>query len=178
MSASRWLLFNAGLALYIAGCSNSSNRSSVGGNVAANSANISTVAENGPPFKKEGVLYFLSKVNDDTLRQIDIEFADNDQERAQGLMDRKSMSDTQGMLFIFPDAAEQSFWMKNTYISLDIIYLGKDKEIVSVQKYTTPLSEESLPSFKKAQYVLEVNAGFCDKYHIAYGDKVTYKAIK
>jgi uncharacterized membrane protein (UPF0127 family) len=68
--------------------------------------------------------------------------------------------------------------MKNTYISLDIIYIDDHKEIVSVQKYTTPLSEESLPSFKKAQYVLEVNAGFFDKYHISYGDKVAYQEKK
>lgn len=178
MSATRLLLFNAGLCLYIAGChNNSGNRLSNNQSVTTGSS-ITTTADKGPQFKKEAVLYFLSKVNNDTLRQIDIELATNDAERAQGLMDRKSMSDTQGMLFIFPHAEEQSFWMKNTYISLDIIYLDENKEIVSVQKYTTPLSEESLPSFKKAQYVLEVNAGFCDKYHIAYGDKISYKEIK
>lgn len=178
MSATRWLLFNAGLCLYIAGCHNNNNGSQVSGNYSSAGSSITTTAEKGPQFKKEGVLYFLSKVNNDTLRQIDIELATNDQERAQGLMDRKSMSDTQGMLFIFPHEEEQSFWMKNTYISLDIIYINEKKEIVSVQKYTTPLSEESLPSFKKAQYVLEVNAGFCDKYHIAYGDKISYKEIR
>jgi len=177
MSATRWWLFNAGLCLYVAGCHN--NRSQVSNMQSAETtATITTAADPGPQFKKEGVLYFLSKVNNDTLRQIDIELATNDQERAQGLMDRKSMTDMQGMLFIFPHAEEQSFWMKNTYISLDIIYINDKREIVSVQKYTTPLSEESLPSFKKAQYVLEVNAGFCDKYHIAYGDKIGYKEIK
>lgn len=177
MSATRWLLFNAGLCLYIAGCHN--NRSQVSYDPSSTTSNTITAnADDGPQFKKEGVLYFLSKVNNDTLRQIDIELATNDEERALGLMDRKSMTDTQGMLFIFPHAEEQSFWMKNTYISLDIIYINENKEIVSVQKYTTPLSEESLPSFKKAQYVLEVNAGFCDKYHIAYGDKISYKEIR
>jgi uncharacterized membrane protein (UPF0127 family) len=84
------------------------------------------------------------------------------------------MSDEQGMLFIFSEAAEQSFWMKDTYISLDIIYVDDKKEIVSIQKYTTPQSEESLPSYKKAQYVVEVNAGFCDKYHIAFGDRIAF----
>lgn len=178
MSASRWLLFNVGFILYIAGCSSRNASPANNSNSSSGNAVVATVPDSGPPFKKEGVLYFLSKVNNDTLRQIDIEFADNDEERAKGLMDRKSMSDIQGMLFIFPKAEEQSFWMKNTYISLDIIYLDEKKEIVSVQKYTTPLSEESLPSFKKAQYVLEVNAGFCDKYHIAYGDRIAYKAVK
>jgi uncharacterized membrane protein (UPF0127 family) len=163
--SSKWL-FNIGLCLYIAGCHNN------------HSVSTNVVTDNGPQFTKEGELYFLSKVNSDTLRKIDIELATTNQERAQGLMDRKSMTDEQGMLFIFPSASEQSFWMKNTYISLDIIYIDDHKEIVSIQKSTTPLSEESLPSFKKAQYVLEVNAGFFDKYHIAYGDKISYKEQK
>lgn len=167
--SSKWL-FNIGLCLYIAGChNNQAGRNTVAANI---------VTDNGPQFTKEGELYFLSKVNSDTLRKIDIELATTNQERAQGLMDRKSMTDEQGMLFIFPSASEQSFWMKNTYISLDIIYIDDHREIISVQKYTTPLSEESLPSFKKAQYVLEVNAGFFDKYHIAYGDKISYKEKK
>lgn len=175
MSATKWL-FNAGLCLYIAGChSNVNNR---GTQVTGTETTAVTTTNSGPVFKKEGELFFLSKVNNDTLRTIDVEFATNDKERAQGLMDRKSMTDTQGMLFIFSKPEEQSFWMKNTYISLDIIYLNGKKEIVSIQKYTTPLSEESLPSFEKAQYVLEVNAGFCDKYHIAYGDKIAYREIK
>jgi uncharacterized membrane protein (UPF0127 family) len=176
MIATKWL-FNIALCLYIAGCHNSnSNQSS--SNIATGTSAIKTTPDSGPQFKKEGELYFLSKVNNDTLRKIDVEFATNDEERAQGLMDRKSMTDSQGMLFIFAQPEEQSFWMKNTYISLDVVYLDQNKEIVSVQKYTTPLSEESLPSFKKAQFVLEVNAGFCDKYHIAYGDRIAYKEIK
>jgi uncharacterized membrane protein (UPF0127 family) len=165
MLSSKWL-FNIGLCLYIAGCHNNQ----------AGRNPVATVTVDS--FTKEGELYFLSKVNNDTLRKIDIELATTNQERAQGLMDRKSMTDEQGMLFIFKTATEQSFWMKNTYISLDIIYIDDQKAVVSVQKNTTPLSEESLPSFKKAQYVLEVNAGFYDKYHIAYGDKISYKEKK
>lgn len=167
--SSKWL-FQLGLCLYIGGCQNNANRAGQH----SQQSTVATMTESGPKFTKEGELYFLSKVNNDTLRKIDIELATSAQERAQGLMDRKSMTDDQGMLFIFPAAEQQAFWMKNTYISLDIIYLDDHKEIVSVQKYTTPLSEESLPSFMKAQYVLEVNAGFCDKYHIAYGDKITF----
>ncbi|MVT08851.1 DUF192 domain-containing protein [Chitinophaga sp. ysch24] len=172
MYATKWL-FNALLSVYLAGCHNNGSNQVIRSEKA-----IVTASNDGPVFRKEGELYFLSKINNDTLRKIDVEFATTDEERAQGLMDRKSMTDDQGMLFIFAKAEEQSFWMKNTYISLDIIYLDEKKEIVSVQKYTTPLSEESLPSFKKAQYALEVNAGFCDKYHIAYGDKIVYRAVK
>lgn len=176
MSATKWV-FHVGLCLYIAGCGNNAGRNNR--SVTDNGGAAATTApDSGPVFTKEGELYFLSKVNNDTIRKIDIELATNDAERAQGLMDRKSMTDEQGMLFIFPKEEEQAFWMKNTYISLDIIYVDENREIVSIQKYTTPLSEESLPSFKKAQYVVEVNAGFCDKYHIAYGDKIAYREDK
>lgn len=173
-TTSKWL-FNVAFCLYIAGCGDRSGSNSGTASTAADTASgTATVTDAGPKFSKEGELYFISKANNDTIRKIDVELAETDEERAKGLMDRKSMSDDQGMLFIFPTAEEQSFWMKNTYISLDIIYVGEDKEIVSVRKYATPLSEESLPSFKKAMYVVEVTAGFCDKYHVAYGDKIAF----
>jgi uncharacterized membrane protein (UPF0127 family) len=163
--------------LYVAGCHQNT------GNSNSNAVDSSTVATteattetaNGSAFKKHGSLAFLSKSGADTLRKIDIQLAQTDEQRADGLMYRKTMTDDQGMLFIFPDMEERAFWMKNTYISLDIIYIDDNMEIVSVQKYATPLSEQSLPSYKKAKYVLEVNGGFCDKYHIAYGDKIAYQ---
>jgi len=168
-TTSKWFV-NMVFVLYIAGCGD--RRGNTSNNEAADTAAV--VTGDGPQFKKEGELYFISKASQDTIRKIDIELAESDDERAQGLMNRKSMTDDQGMLFIFSEAEEQSFWMKNTYISLDIIYVDENKEIVSIQKYATPLSEESLPSFKKAMYVVEVNAGFCDKYHIAYGDRIAF----
>ncbi|MFX1706453.1 DUF192 domain-containing protein [Chitinophaga sp. CC14] len=164
--------------LYIAGChqnnSNTNSSAAAGTNTAATTETAGETS-NGIAFKKQGALAFVSKSGADTLRKIDIQLAQTDEQRADGLMYRKSMTDDQGMLFIFPDMEERAFWMKNTYISLDIIYIDDKLEIVSIQKYATPLSEESLPSFKKAKYVLEVNGGFCDKYHIKYGDKITYQ---
>jgi uncharacterized membrane protein (UPF0127 family) len=173
LPATKWIL-NVTFCLYIAGCGNRASHSTEDTSAGNTAATPPAVADNGPQFKKEGELSFISKANNDTLRKIDIEIAETDDERAQGLMRRRSMSDEQGMLFIFSEAAEQSFWMKDTYISLDIIYVDDKKEIVSIQKYTTPQSEESLPSYKKAQYVVEVNAGFCDKYHIAFGDRIAF----
>lgn len=163
--------------LYAAGCHQNTGTSN------SNAVDTSTVATteaatetaNGTAFKKQATLAFLSKSGADTLRKIDIQLAQTDEQRTDGLMYRKTMTDDQGMLFIFPDMEERAFWMKNTYISLDIIYIDDNMEIVSVQKYATPLSEQSLPSYKKAKYVLEVNGGFCDKYHIAYGDKIAYQ---
>lgn len=164
-----WALTISGVAL-AASCQNQPQQESS----SSASTSATAPAADGPQFKKEGQLSFISKAKGDTIKTIDIEIAETDDERARGLMDRKSMLDSQGMLFIFAAPEEQSFWMKNTYISLDIMYVNENFEIVSIQKYATPLSEESLPSFKKAQYVVETNAGFADKYKVAFGDKIAF----
>lgn len=126
-------------------------------------------------FKKEGRLSFFDKLNKQVIRTIDIEIAEDDYERALGLMYRYSMSDSIGMFFIMEKEEPQSFWMKDTYISLDIIYLNKDLEIVKIQKYTQPLSKQSVPSIEKAKYVLEVIGGFCDVFAINEGDIIQYE---
>ena len=77
----------------------------------------------GPQFIKEGELQFLTAEGDSVIHRIDIEIADTPDTRTQGLMWRRSMGDNQGMLFIMEDNEPQSFWMLNTYISLDIIYV-------------------------------------------------------
>lgn len=128
----------------------------------------------GPQFVKEGQLWFIKKQSKDTVRRIDIEIADNAQDRAKGLMHRTTMPDNQGMLFIFTQEGEQSFWMKNTMLSLDIMYVNKNKEIVTIYKHTQPYSENPIPSFKKAMYVVETIAGFCDKYNVEEGDFIEF----
>jgi len=122
-------------------------------------------------FKKEGELTFVDTLGNPIIK-IDIEIADNDYERQLGLMNRESMEQMQGMLFIFPQERMQSFWMLNTMFSLDILFINSNKEIVTIHKNTTPLSEQSYPSSEPAIYVLEVNAGFCDEHGINLGDKV------
>ncbi|MBK9097173.1 MAG: DUF192 domain-containing protein [bacterium] len=122
-------------------------------------------------FKKEGELTFTDSVGNQIIK-IDIEIADNDYERQLGLMNRKSMEEMQGMLFIFPEERFQSFWMLNTLFSLDILFINSNKEIVTIHKNTTPLSQQSYPSSEPAIYVLEVNAGFCDRHKIKLDDKI------
>jgi uncharacterized membrane protein (UPF0127 family) len=122
-------------------------------------------------FKKEGELTFVDSVENPIIK-IDIEIADNDYERQLGLMNRQSMEEMQGMLFIFPQQQYQSFWMRNTLFSLDMLFINSNKEIVTIHKNTTPLSEQSYPSSAPAIYVLEVNAGFCDRHNIKLGDKI------
>jgi uncharacterized protein len=138
------------------------------------SPTMTSTSPNEPQFKKQGELSFLRQKSYEVITTIAIELADTDEKRMQGLMFRTSMADSAGMLFIFPQESPQEFWMKNTIISLDIIYVDAGKQIVSIQKYAEPYSERTLPSYKPAQYVVEVNAGFCDRHRIGEGNFVRF----
>jgi len=124
-------------------------------------------------FKKQGELIF-SDAKDNLISRIDIEIADNEDKRMTGLMYRDKMDENLGMLFIFPVEEPQAFWMKNCILPLDIIYVNAKREVVSIQKNTEPYSERSLPSYKPAQYVVEVNAGYTDKYGIKEGTMIAW----
>ena len=137
-------------------------------------AGRSEVRPSGPQFKKEGELY-LVKAAGDTIRKIDIEIADIESERTIGLMHRRSMPDTQGMLFIFEREEPRSFWMRNTLIGLDILYIKEDGTIESIAKYCVPKLEKSVPSKGPALYVLEVIEGFCDIHGVEEGDRIDFK---
>ena len=129
------------------------------------------------PFKKEGSLSFYDQTSGQEIKTIDLEIADTEERIIQGLMYRPNMPDTEGMLFVFPGMAPRSFWMKNTLVSLDIIFVDNLNQIVSIQERTTPRSEQSLPSGKPAQYVVEVLGGFCEKYGVKVGDQVSYTRL-
>ncbi len=106
----------------------------------------------------------------------DVEIASNTAERAKGLMFRKSLDEDKGMLFIFPKQEKHSFWMKNTYIPLDIIWINEAKEIVYIQKNAQPHSGSINPDIE-AKYVLEINTGLSDKYNFKLEDKVSLEGI-
>ena len=124
-----------------------------------------------PQFVKEGTLSFVSS-NDDTLATLNIEVADDDATRGQGLMYRSKMKESEGMLFIFDKSEPQSFWMKNTIMSLDIIYVDENNTIVTIHKNTQPYSEAQIPSYKNSKFVVEVNAGYCERHNIREGDRI------
>jgi uncharacterized membrane protein (UPF0127 family) len=126
-------------------------------------------------FKKEGVLNIQKADSDAIIKTLDIEIADNDYETQTGLMYRTELETNQGMLFIFPDEDFRSFYMKNTKIPLDIIYINEAKIIVSIQKNAKPFNETSLPSDAPAKYVLEVNGGLSDEWQLKVGDRIQYK---
>lgn len=123
-------------------------------------------------FKKEGELQFLK--NGEVTRTIDIEIADTPYEWETGLMYRESMEDEQGMLFIYPNAAPRNFYMKNTYIPLDIIFMSNDTIVVSFKENAQPRDESSIPSNVPARFILEINAGKMAEWNIEMGDKMRF----
>lgn len=127
-------------------------------------------------FKKEGVLFLKKAETDSIIKTIDIEIADDDYQKQTGLMYRNSMETHQGMLFVFDKEEYKSFYMKNTKIPLDIIYINSNKKIVNIQKNTKPFDETSLPSEAPVKYVLEINAGLSDQWNLQAGDKIDYFA--
>jgi uncharacterized protein len=125
-------------------------------------------------FTKMGEVYFQDSAKS-LKKKIDVEIAETDDTRHRGLMFRESMLEDQGMLFIFTDEEQQSFYMKNTVIPLDIIFINSKKKIVKIHKNAKPFDETSLPSRKPSIYVVEVNGGFCDKFGIKEGDQIDYR---
>jgi len=102
------------------------------------------------------------------------ELATTEEEKTTGLMYRKELPDGKGMLFDFSPAQEISMWMKNTYISLDMIFIRPDGRILRIAENTEPLSTKIIPSRGLAKGVLEVIAGTAKKYGIQPGDRVAH----
>ncbi|MFD1163741.1 DUF192 domain-containing protein [Hwangdonia seohaensis] len=125
-------------------------------------------------FTKEGELTLFKTTTDSTKVLIDIEIADTDYDIQTGLMYRNSMEGNQGMLFVFDDVTERSFYMKNTKIPLDLIFIDGNNTIVSFQKNAKPFDESSLPSNAPAKYVLEINAGLVDTWKLSVGDSMSF----
>lgn len=125
-------------------------------------------------FKKEGELTLYKSTVDSIIIKLDIEIADTDYDVQSGLMYRDSMQENRGMLFVFPTMRQRYFYMKNTRIPLDLIYLDDNKNIVSFQENAMPFNEDQLPSVVPAQYVLEVNAGLAEKWLLDIGDHMEY----
>ncbi|MEX0771526.1 MAG: DUF192 domain-containing protein [Balneolales bacterium] len=113
-------------------------------------------------------VHFLSTTND-TISTIRAAVADTDNERNLGLMDVYDLPSDAGMLFLFEDERPRSFWMANTPLPLDILYINSDNEIVRIHQNTTPFSERQIPSDHPAQYVVEVNGGYTIDHDIREG---------
>lgn len=128
-------------------------------------------------FTKEGELTLMKAETDSVIAKLEIEIADDEYQTQTGLMYRHSLAQNHGMLFVFPSEQRRSFYMKNTEVPLDIIYLNSEKEIVSIQKNAKPFDETSLPSETVSQYVLEVNAGLSDVWKLEKGDRIAFTIL-
>jgi hypothetical protein len=95
--------------------------------------------------------------------------------RQLGLMYRKEMEPHSAMLFVFPDERHQSFWMKNTYLSLDIIFINKEKQVVSISHEAVPLSLTPRESAEDAMYVVEVLGGLAKQWGLTKGDIMVHE---
>lgn len=130
-------------------------------------------------FVREGTLTFYSPSESDTTAvdtvTIEIEIADDPDSRTVGMMYRKTMRPDRGMLFVFDELRIQSFWMQNTPLSLDMIFVGADSTIVTIYEHTQPYSRQSHTSTAPAQHVIEVVAGFCEKHGIEVGDRISWQ---
>ncbi len=106
-----------------------------------------------------------------------IELATTNEERAQGLMNRKEMAEDHGMLFDFGQTRPVMMWMKNTVLPLDMVFIAPDGEVLGVAADAVPFSESIISSPGPVRYVLEINAGIAAEKKIAAGDKVVHPAV-
>ncbi len=109
-----------------------------------------------------------------------VELALTPQKRSQGLMFREYLPRNRGMLFVFDSDDYWVFWMKNTHVPLDMIWLNADRQVVHIVKNVPVDKGENIPQYAPAvpaRYVLETNAGFCGKYNIKLGDEAKFKWI-
>jgi uncharacterized membrane protein (UPF0127 family) len=108
---------------------------------------------------------------------VQVEIADTPDTRARGLMYRSDLGANAGMLFMFPNESDQEFWMKNTPLPLDMVFIGKQRRIVGVIREARPFTTNPLRVGVPSRYVLEVNGGFCARHSINTGDAVEFVRV-
>jgi uncharacterized protein len=126
----------------------------------------------GAPARAQETLEALEIVTADGPHRFSVEVMRTPEQLAQGLMFRRYMPDDRGMLFDFKTEQPVQFWMKNTYLPLDMIFISKAGKIVSIKENAEPLSEKLIPSGAPVVAVLEVNAGTAARIHARPGDSV------
>ena len=107
----------------------------------------------------------------------DVEIADTPAKRSMGLQYRKELGKDRGMIFLFPSEAPQSFWMKNTPIPLDMIFISRERKIVGIVEQTVPFSLDSRAVGAPSQFVLEINGGLAKQHGLGAGDTVRFENI-
>jgi uncharacterized membrane protein (UPF0127 family) len=106
-----------------------------------------------------------------------VEVADTPAKRELGLQYRRDLPVDRGMIFLFPVESEHAFWMKNTPIPLDMIFIGRDRKIVGIVEQALPFSTDSRSVPGASQFVLEINGGLAKRYGIKAGDSVRFHGL-
>jgi uncharacterized membrane protein (UPF0127 family) len=122
---------------------------------------------------QDGTLAFVEPAGD-TLRTIAIEIAESDAERGRGLMRQRSLGYNRGMLFIFDEVDDSGMWMKNTPLPLDIVFVAPDSQVINIARRTTPFSEETISPAAPKKFVVEVRAGFADRFGLTDSTRVRW----
>lgn len=125
------------------------------------------------PTFQDGTLTFYQSTGD-TLRTIDIEIAASEAERQRGLMRQRSLGYDKGMLFIFDEVDESGMWMKNTPLPLDIVFVAPDSQVINVVRRTTPFSEKNIEPTAPNKFVVEVRAGFADRFGLTDSTRIRW----
>ena len=107
----------------------------------------------------------------------DLELAETLEQQRIGLMYRDTMTDNQGMLFVYQAAGNLNFWMKNTYLPLDLVFFLPDSTIYKIYPDNKPFSESAISPPEKCLMTLELNAGIADRYKLNPGDKIKWQSI-
>jgi len=147
------------LAVSTGGCSDSSSSNTIATNI---------------KFRPDGVLEFRQTTGE-LVTRIVIEIAVSDSAQARGLMDRRSLPEKGGMIFINKKPSDRAFWMRNTPIPLDIIFIRADSTIANIARHTTPYSDARVEYDGEAQFVVEVRAGFTKRMNIHSGQRVSWR---
>lgn len=113
----------------------------------------------------------------DIISTIEVAVADDDATRSEGLMEVYQMPENAGMIFIFEDEQPRSFWMANTPLSLDILFVNANFEIVRIHRNTAPYSQTNILSESPAMYTIEVNAGYTQRHDITEGMNVRLSGL-
>jgi hypothetical protein len=111
---------------------------------------------------------------------IQVELATDDATRGQGLMFRDHLAEGRGMLFLFPESGEYPFWMKNTLIPLDMIWIDDQRRVAHVASNVPPCKADPCPNYPpnaNAKYVLELAAGVAAKHHLANGQALRFEGM-
>lgn len=132
--------------------------------------------ENGRQLEFSGEVSFIRNERD-TVSTVQVAVADDNQSRSEGLMNVTELPEDSGMLFIFENDQSRSFWMANTPLPLDILFVNSEMNIVRIHRNTQPFSQESIQSDAPARFVVEVNGGYSIEHDIREGMNIAIEGV-